>query len=425
MFYSFQFRENTDVLRYKDWGRIAFLHNFEETYHNTYLEFGTLANNHPPGSLYIISGMYNLQIQVAKVFLKIFHIAEGDAVWINVQLLYSFLRLPSILADLTIGVIIYVIIKSRTSKKNAILGSSFFLFNPVVIYNSAFWGQMDSVNNLFFITALFLLTQKKYFFSILALLISFYVKLSLIFFIPILLIIYYLQVKNRSKLLLSATVSVIFIIIATLPISNNPANWLYGFVTKNGLGEINNITAFAFNFWWMIFSPLVQIGSPDNLYTFSQVEMANSPLSSDSYFGFTLMQWSLFIFGILLIPILIIIIKLKREILKVNNLFLILSLVALTAFVVLPKMHERYMYPVFPLLAVYIGLKNKFIFVFLLLSLLNFINLYMVWHPMMISILSYEIMNNHLFQWTMSFFTVLVSAIFYIKSIKILYAKEK
>src|SRR3989344_4221921 len=324
MLYSFQFRENTDVLRYKDWGKIAFLYSLEETYHATHLEFGTQANNQPPGSLYIISGAYNLQIQFSKILLRIFNLEEGGSIWINLQLLYAFLRLPSILSDLIIGVLIYAI-ASRQSVNNGLLASSLFLFNPLIVYNSAFWGQMDSINNMFFLTAIFFLMKRKYFFSLIILSLSFYVKLSLIFFLPILIVVYYLLEKNKKKLLISCVLSIVLMCLITLPISGKPHVWLFEFLTKNGLGEMQNITAFAFNFWWMIFHPFVQIGNPDNLFTFSKVELINSPLSSTLHLGFSLMQWSLFIFAVLLFPILNIAVKLKNRILEGRNLFLILS----------------------------------------------------------------------------------------------------
>lgn len=425
MLYSFQFRENTDVLRYKDWGRIAFLYSLEETYHTTHLEFGTQANNHPPGSLYILSGAYNLQIQFSKVLLRIFNLEEGSSTWINVQLLYAFLRFPSILADLIIGILIYAIVRSRQSVKKAFLSSSLFLFNPVILYNSAFWGQMDSINNMFFLTAIFFLMKRKYFFSFILFSLSFYVKLSLIFFLPILIIIYYLLVKNKTKLFISCVLSIIFICLITLPISGKPYIWLFEFVTKNGLGEMQNITAFAFNFWWMIFNPIVEIGNPNNLFTFSQVQMVSSPLSSTVYFGLSLMQWSLIIFGILLFPILNIIIKLKNKVLEGGNLFLIFSTGAMIAFIILPQMHERYLYPFFPLFAIYIGLTKKSIGKFLLLSLLNLINLYIVWHPMKIVIMPYSLMNNGTFQWLISASIVATGASLYFSSIKKLFAYGK
>ena len=114
--WSFQFPQNPDLLRHRDWGRIAYLHSLKDTYDPNYLSYGKVPNNLPPGSLYIISGMYNAQIQVSKLFLKLFNAKEGSINWINIYLVDFFLKLPSIVADLLIAFLIYKII--RESRKD-------------------------------------------------------------------------------------------------------------------------------------------------------------------------------------------------------------------------------------------------------------------------------------------------------------------
>ena len=424
MLYSFQFRQNTDVLAYRDYGRISYLYNLEDTYKTHHISFGTLPNNQPPGSLYIISSAYNLELLFSKVYIKFFHLKEGSVQWINGPLLDGFLRFPSILADLVIGLFIYKIVKKKASKKMGIIASSLFLFNPVIIYNSSFWGQMDSLNNLFFYLSLYLLSKKSYFLTLFFFLVSLFIKLSLLItFLPFALIIY-LSIKSKKRLILLSLVIVFLAYVLNFPVSKDPL-WIINYLAINWAGVIQNITSFSFNFWWLVFNPFIEIGKPINLFNFSEIRLINAPLSQSIFWGLPLTAWGFILFFTFLAPLIKKIITLKDHSLKPENLFLLFSLITLIGFIFLPKMHERYMYPVFPLLATYVCLKQKFIFVFLLLSLLNFINLYMVWHPMMIPILSYEIMSNHLFQWAMSFFTVLVSIIFYIKSVKILYAKEK
>ena len=81
-------------------------------------------------------------------------------------------------------------------------------------------------------------------------------------------------------------------------------------------------------------------------------------------------------------------------------------------------MHERYLYPLFPLFAIYVGLKGKFLFIFIALSILNFINLYLVWHPMRLIFFPYEMMTNQWFQWIISGLTLAIAVIFYFKSLK-------
>lgn len=419
--WSFQFRENTDVLRYRDWAKISYLHGMSETYKPTYLEFGTLPNNQPPGSLYIISSMYYANIQLSKVILKITDAKEGSLQWINSAFINMILRLPSIGADLVLGFLIYKLVLSFKSQKNALLASSLFLFNPAVIYNSSFWGQMDSLNNLFFFLSLFSLVKKRIFLSIIFFVLSLYIKLSLVFLVPIVGY-YWIQMykPKYKKLFLSLATGAAIIFILTLPISSTPHNWLWTYLTQNSLGEMQHITNFAFNGWWFLFMPFISIGKTTDVFSFSEISLHNSPLSSEIFWGLPLTTWSLVIFGILSLIIFYKVIKNSWKKLLPEQIFLSCSIVILIAFLFLPRMHERYLYPLFAVLSTYIGLTNRFVWVYILLSILNLVNLYLVWHPFLPPVIPYEFMNSKIFQWIISGIVTISGMTFYIRSLKLL-----
>lgn len=425
MLWSFNFRENTDILRYRDWGRISYLYSLSDTYKTDYLNFGTIPNNMPPGSLYSINLMYNLNMQVSKVLLKITHSKEGSLAWMNGPLLNFFLRFPAIIADLLMGFLIYKVVTSQRSKRIGLFTTSLFLFNPVILYNSAFWGQMDAINNFFFYFSLFLLVKKKYFLSILFCSLSLYVKLSFLPLLPIFFLILYLLKKNKLQLFISIISSVFLIVILTFPISPSPHTWLIQFFTQNLLPEMKNITSFSFNFWWLIFKPWISIGQPTDLFNFSEIRLIDSPLDSNNFLNISLGSWGYILFFTFLTPLFYKIISIKSRIASKSNLFLIFSIIAILFYLFLPDMHERYFYPFFPLFATYVGLSQKNLSIFIFLSLLNFINLYLVWHPMMLPLISYEFMNNRSFQWLISLLTIIIASILYIKSIKVIYETKK
>ena len=56
-------------------------------------------------------------------------------------------KLPSILADCLIALLIWVF--SPASKKWRAIMMAIFLFNPALIINSVFWGQIESLSALF------------------------------------------------------------------------------------------------------------------------------------------------------------------------------------------------------------------------------------------------------------------------------------
>jgi len=70
-FWSLQFRENIDVLRYKDWAVAAYLYGFAGSYESRHMTFGTVPNNQPPGSVYILTAAYTGELQVAKIVAKV------------------------------------------------------------------------------------------------------------------------------------------------------------------------------------------------------------------------------------------------------------------------------------------------------------------------------------------------------------------
>lgn len=423
MLWSFNFRENTDILRYRDWARISYIYGFADTYKTDHLSFGTLPNNQPPGSLYSISLMYNTNIVASKAILKITHSKEGTLDWVNGPLFNFFLRLPSIASDILIGFLIYKIIIKEKNKKHAILGASLFLFNPIVLYNSSFWGQMDSLNNLFFYVSLFLLLKRKYFFSILFYGLSLYIKLSLLPLIPIFFVILFCFKKRIYQLLPPVISTIIIIIILTLPVSLNPW-WLTNFFANNHLSEMRNITSFSFNFWWLIFKPFIEIGKPSDIFNFSQIQLIGSPLDRTKFMQTTLSSWGYFIFAILISPFIIKMFLQGKKLLSTANIFLIFSIAALLSFLFLPYMHERYLYPFFPLMATYVGLTYKKIWIYIPLAIMNFINLYIVWHPFMTPLAPYWLISNISFQWLLSLFIVILGFFFYIGSFKIFYERK-
>lgn len=415
--YSFQFRENTDALRWKDWGRIAYLHSLADTYKPTYLTFGTLPNNMPPGTLYTVSGMYNLNLQISKVVLKLTGAKEGNILWINQYLPNLLFRLPSIISDIIIAYLIYYIVKEKRSKKIAFFSSSLFLFNPIVVYNSSFMGQMDALNNVFVFFSIFFLYKSRLFPSILFFFLSLFIKLSLIFFAPVYLMLF-LQKKSLKKIIAYTTLSFACIMLLIIPLSYNPVGWFFDFIKNHSLGEMQNITAFAFNFWWMIMHPTMTLESPTTLFSFSEIRLHNSPSDNTIYFGLTLFKWALVLFGIFLTPILICIYKLKQKVFNMHHLLIFFGLTAMIGFLFLPRMHDRYLYAAFPLLAAYIGLQNRYLIPFIALSLVHFLNLYFAWHPFATPLIPYSFIASSTVQWSISFLTVLTVAIIYVDVLK-------
>lgn len=413
MLWSFQHVEHKDILRYRDWAILPYLYNLSDPYEGKHLTFGISPLNMPPGSLYIVTSMYKLNLLAAKLVIKITHTKPGELVWVNIQLTNAFLRIPNILSDILTGYLIYLLVRKYKDQRNAIIASGLFLFNPSIFYNSSFWGQMDSVNNALFFLAVFLYHNGKKFLTLTFLFLSLYVKLTLVFLIvPFLFITFWLE-KNKIKFVFYLFLVVILILLMTIPVSPAPHVWFYQFLQKNSLGEMNNITSLAFNFWWLIFKPRILIGDPVSEFNFTQDRFIGSPPSSTVYFGIPLFMWALIAISIVSIPLIRIIFKLKEKILKPNMMFVLLSLISLLAYLFLPHMHERYLFPFIPLMATSIGLTNKYLWIFIAISLLNFVNIFIIWHPILQLTFTYSLINNENFQWFVSLLTVALGVVLY------------
>lgn len=374
--YAIQFRENTDILRYKDWGRIALSQGVAATYKPDYLTFGTYPNNQPPGSLVIISSAYWVWLQIGKA-LALFGIPPGSNEWVNGPLLTILLRVPSLLADLGIGWMLY--------SWAGLLAAALFLFNPAVLYNSSFWGQMDAINNFFFLLAIGLLWKRKIAASALSLAASLLMKFSLVFVLPLYALFTWMRGKRRAV----ATAFLSALIVGGIPLF-----WYLRHVGMSPTGEMQNVTAFAWNFWWVVFKPLITFGPGPDLFSLSDIRLHNSPVVS--------VVWPVLLWAVAQLPI-------YRKVKNTQtSWFSAVAALAIISYLFLPQMHDRYLYPAFAPLALLVGLGIPVLYELILLSLFNFINLLVVWHPMLLPFHWYPVLRSEDFQWGMALATVVL-----------------
>ena len=101
-----------------------------------------------PGQLYIFGYI--------GLFTKWFGLTEGGAGMI------FFMKLPSLLADLGIGWLLFLFTKRFSGKKTALCISALYLFNPAVLFAFVVWGGSASVFIFFLMLALRYMLDRKY-----------------------------------------------------------------------------------------------------------------------------------------------------------------------------------------------------------------------------------------------------------------------
>jgi len=292
--------------------------------------------------------------------------------------------------------IIFLFIK-RQGGSHPGLATALLYLNPVLIYNSTYWGQMDSLNNLFFISALILLSSGKTLSSSACLTLSLMTKLSVLPLLPLFIVQFFKTKLSFKQLILSLLLSLGIIYALILPISKQPVLWFIQFIKLASGGELQNITSEAYNFWYTVFS-------------FPLLTKIN-PLESAQFLNISLSTYGYLLHLVLALPLLYQMVRGKKD--SPEKTFLFFAALALISFLFLPKMHERYLYPFFPLLAVCLGFSKKWLWYFIAISIIHFLNLFISWDPGYVSFIPYFIVENEWFKWGLGALLICIFAFFY------------
>lgn len=323
------------------------------------------APNQPPLTILMFTGMR-----------VIWQAVENASWWLNNNLTFFYspfiwfwegkgmdllMKLPVIFADLGIGWIIYKYFKQKNKLKLGLKLSTLWLFNPVTWYNSAVWGQTDSLVNLIGFIAIIALLNKNLIKFAIFMTLSFLFKGSLAIFAPVLLAVGYLQKHTLKKWLKAISYSLIAIIFVSIwfhPRADVFA-WLFNLYKQRILsGEIGFLTANAFNFWWLVDS--------------------GQTLDSNIFLGLPARVWGFVIAGIGTTGI----IYWLRKKLSDKTIFFSLAFLALLTFLFMTRIHERYLYPFFPPATILLGLIPGLALPYTVLSILHLLNLYhLFWAP--------------------------------------------
>jgi Gpi18-like mannosyltransferase len=350
-----------DVRNHVDWGMRFFQYGLGEFYQANIWSYSW--PNQPPGTIYIFAflkllydgifaGLWFLNLKIPLFPSFIFPYLEHDFPQVV-------MKIPSTLADLGVAALIFLILKKFATRKGALIGASFYLFNPVTFYNSSFWGQTDALVFLFALFSFWLLFLKKPILSTTFFAFSLYIKATLVIFAPIFLLYLVKEKYSLKTLIFAILIPIALIWLLTIPFSGPDAvSWLY-YLYKDKVfgGQLQYLTANAFNIWALGFG---LDPKPD----------------WQNFLFLPLKIWSILTFGLLFLFYL-------WRMLKEKNFprlfFIILFLVSFSAFMILTAIHERYLFPAFPTLSVLVGFQPFLIFPGAIMSLIHLANLYNFW----------------------------------------------
>jgi Gpi18-like mannosyltransferase len=337
------------------WGNSALARGFNGYYEGTIWEYS--APNQPP--LYIVlftvtSLIFKIISSFSQYLNNAISIFPSSFIWFWDRWGMEYLvKLPGILADLAIGYLIY--------KKRGLTLATVWIFNPVSWYNSAIWGGTDPIVNLLGFIAILALLEKKFLRFGIFITISILFKASLIIFTPVLIFVAVSQrysFQSWCKCVIACLITALFI---TFPfhMAIDLPTWLVNLYQNRILsGEIGSLTANAFNFWWLI--------DP------------GKTLDSTIYLSQTAHTWGYVISVAALAAILFFLKKKYSE----KGIHFALALSALGTFLFMTRIHERYLYPFFPIATLLVGLNTEIMISYIVLSAIHLLNLYhLFWAP--------------------------------------------
>ncbi|MCW1949421.1 MAG: hypothetical protein KIH89_003230 [Candidatus Shapirobacteria bacterium] len=401
-----------DILNHVDWG-IRFLSlGPKKFYENIF--WGVSWPNQPFGSMLLFAlcaALKNILFGGIEFLNQNFSFFPSFIIPTIEQNIHIWLvKLPFILSDIGIGYLIYKIVaefkpdRPANGPKYAIIAASFFLFNPVLIYNSAIWGQTDSLINLLALSGFYLIFKKHYFPGIILFLSCFLFKLSLIIYLPIFGLFLLKRIKDWKKIIIPIIIFILLTFLLAIPFTfgdKTPFDWLWYMYTNRVLVRQGSmLNGNAFNFWALIFSIDISKSEFNQLFSLSY-----QFISRILYIIFLLPIWF----------------KFFRSKDTLTNLLLALMVSAFGSFIFLTNMHERYLYPIFPIITTLIFLSNSFIKKshLIILSIIHFFNLYNLWfYPSIPLLKNILISSNFLFCRLLSVILIIICFNYLIKYLK-------
>ena len=360
IFYDYSWDVNNHMVWAKD-----FLtrgpQNFYETQSSNV--FATLTPNYPPLAVFIFVVMRLINPLIHNIYwwlnLNIPLIPSGLIFFLEkLVFLAALMKVPAILADLGIAFLIFLFAKKiiPKDKKNQNIAISLILFNPAFIFNSALWGQIDSIPIFFvMLSAYYLLYTKRDIVSSILFTLALLVKPTALIFLPVYIILF-IQKFGIKKSIINLFITNIIFCLFFLPFTFSPyKTYLNKILAAQSLPYVTNG---ALNFWVLI----AGFRGIKDVTPF----LLNIPYR---YFGY-------FIVGLINIFIILCLIKSKKI---TEDFFMALFIASFAAFLFLTKMHERYSLLPLVFLLVYSFKKTKFTGWFIILSIVSFINHYRNW----------------------------------------------
>lgn len=240
------------------------------------------------------------------------------------------------------------------------------LLSPVSILNAYAWGQIDILYTILIFSSFYLLFKSELYLAAVLIGLSLSLKTQTILFLPFLFLLYLFNKSNLQTKILSLLLLIVIYLIPNLPFilyAPNPMDSINPHITA--AGRYNNISVNAFNFYWVLWADF-------------DIKMDLKFPSNDALV-FQLITRKMLAYSLFFICFSWIVFQFTKNISNEKKIIALLSFYCFSFFMLLPEMHERYLFPMFFFSAYLISFDKKEWPYFLIITILHACNLIWGW----------------------------------------------
>lgn len=254
------------------------------------------------------------------------------------------IHIPAICCDILAAYVVYRLALQKFRPNTALLLSTLILLNPVVIFNSSIWGQVDIIITLMMVLVIYLLVKDRPIWASIAFMVAFLLKPQAIMIFPILAFVLIRNVvvsQNRKKGVFNLLISIgamagLFLLIPLPFAGDQEPLWLIKKFLST-MGQYDQASLNAFNLFAML---------GQNFISSSQAV----------FLGLTADIWGFIMIVLVCAYSLLLYLKNPRK----EFLFALAAFMIMGVFALGHGMHDRYLFPVpMLLLFAFIFMKDK------------------------------------------------------------------
>lgn len=281
------------------------------------------------------------------------------------------IRLPGAVANVLLSLMIYLWVERRRGSRQGHLAMAAFALNPAVVLHATRWGQTDSIHSLFVLLAIVCVTSKRPSLSWFLLGLAVAIKPQALLFVPLVLVLTWQRSHWRGILKgVLATASTALVVLAPFIYLGT---WMKVVEYFSGLARYHPwTTSNALNLWWVL-------GLGNRFADTSAPWWIPPPISGP-------LSYRTIGFSFLAIALLLVLCKVSDARDKAD-MWAISAYAAFILFMVPTKVHENYVYTVFPLLAMTFFASRSTVVIYAVLSCTWLVNNLMLHETAIIDLL--------------------------------------